>query len=147
MTVPKRIQLRRTKNWRKPEGAIIVCRPTKWGNLWKVDPTRATDPPSNQYRATAWEVVPIYRAWLLYAAPFTIDDIRRELGGRDLACWCPPGSPCHADVLLELANPGWKPPTTDDESDWLLDWIDQQIEGQPHDRKRARAIAENLASG
>ncbi|MGW0821794.1 DUF4326 domain-containing protein [Streptomyces sp. NPDC002845] len=35
--------------------------------------------------------------------------IRRELGGRDLACWCPlpePGQPdhCHAAVLLDLAN-------------------------------------------
>jgi hypothetical protein len=26
------------------------------------------------------------------------------LAGRDLACWCPLGQPCHADVLLELAN-------------------------------------------
>jgi hypothetical protein len=27
-----------------------------------------------------------------------------ELLGKDLACWCPLGQPCHADVLLELAN-------------------------------------------
>lgn len=27
-----------------------------------------------------------------------------DLRGRDLACWCKPGCPCHADVLLELAN-------------------------------------------
>ena len=27
-----------------------------------------------------------------------------ELRGKNLACWCPLGSPCHADVLLELAN-------------------------------------------
>jgi len=27
-----------------------------------------------------------------------------ELRGRDLACWCKPGAPCHADVLLEIAN-------------------------------------------
>lgn len=26
------------------------------------------------------------------------------LRGRDLACWCPLDLPCHADVLLELAN-------------------------------------------
>jgi hypothetical protein len=36
--------------------------------------------------------------------PFDAADVRRELGGRDLACWCPPGEPCHADVLLEVAN-------------------------------------------
>ena len=32
MTEPKRIQLSRTKGWRKPEGAVVVSRPTKWGN-------------------------------------------------------------------------------------------------------------------
>jgi hypothetical protein len=35
---------------------------------------------------------------------FTVDDIRRELRGRDLACYCPLDEPCHADVLLEFAN-------------------------------------------
>ena len=27
-----------------------------------------------------------------------------ELRGHDLCCWCPEDQPCHADVLLELAN-------------------------------------------
>jgi hypothetical protein len=26
------------------------------------------------------------------------------LRGKNLACWCKLGEPCHADVLLELAN-------------------------------------------
>jgi hypothetical protein len=30
--------------------------------------------------------------------------IKRELRGRDLACWCPLDEPCHADTLLEIAN-------------------------------------------
>jgi len=30
--------------------------------------------------------------------------VRRELKGRDLACWCKPDESCHADVLLEIAN-------------------------------------------
>lgn len=34
----------------------------------------------------------------------TLDEVRQELAGRDLACWCPLDRPCHADVLLELAN-------------------------------------------
>jgi hypothetical protein len=34
----------------------------------------------------------------------TIEDARRELRGRDLACYCPLEEPCHADVLLEVAN-------------------------------------------
>ncbi len=102
----ERIQLRRTKGWRNPEGAVVVAWPSKWGNPWTVDPARATNPPSNECRATAAEVVAIYRDWVAYAAPFTVDDVRRELAGRDLACWCPLDQPCHADVLLELANGG-----------------------------------------
>ena len=34
----------------------------------------------------------------------TVEDVERELHGRDLACYCPLDEPCHADVLLELAN-------------------------------------------
>lgn len=30
--------------------------------------------------------------------------LRSDLRGRDLACWCPLDQPCHADVLLDLAN-------------------------------------------
>lgn len=36
--------------------------------------------------------------------PPTLDEIRRELRGKDLACWCPLDGPCHAEVLLEIAN-------------------------------------------
>lgn len=41
-----------------------------------------------------------------YSAPVppAIATIRAELGGRNLACWCPLDAPCHADVLIELAN-------------------------------------------
>ncbi len=35
-----------------------------------------------------------------------VEAIRSELRGRDLCCWCPLDQPCHADVLLELANGG-----------------------------------------
>lgn len=34
----------------------------------------------------------------------TVADVVRDLAGRDLACWCPLDQPCHADVLLEIAN-------------------------------------------
>lgn len=36
--------------------------------------------------------------------PPPFSDIQRELRGKNLACWCPLDRPCHADVLLELAN-------------------------------------------
>jgi hypothetical protein len=45
------------------------------------------------YRDYLWRVE---QEWLVEA-------IRRELKGKNLACWCPAG-PCHADVLLEIAN-------------------------------------------
>ena len=34
---PRRIQRRRTKGWRMPEGAVYVGRPSRWGNRWRVD--------------------------------------------------------------------------------------------------------------
>jgi hypothetical protein len=37
-------------------------------------------------------------------APPSRADMRAELRGHNLACWCRPGTPCHADVLIELAN-------------------------------------------
>jgi len=38
---------------------------------------------------------------------FTAADVRRELAGRDLGCWCPEWADwCHGDVLLEVANDG-----------------------------------------
>jgi hypothetical protein len=32
------------------------------------------------------------------------EDIRVSLAGKNLACWCREGSPCHVDTLLVLAN-------------------------------------------
>lgn len=104
--MPQRIQLRRTKGWRKPDGAVVVARPSAWGNPFKVDEPGIP---------TAAEAVRRFREWLL---PYRHGDgleaylvseanllaVQAELRGRDLACWCPLDQPCHADVLLELAN-------------------------------------------
>ena len=97
----ERIQLRRTKGWRLPEGAVVVARPSKWGNPFaigtSVDGVRITD------RAGA---VAAFRQMLTIPERNypSAAEIRRQLAGKDLACWCPAGAPCHADVLLELAN-------------------------------------------
>ena len=48
------------------------------------------------------ESVRLYR---LHASKFDAVTLQRDLAGKDLACWCTLGQPCHADVLLELANP------------------------------------------
>lgn len=94
---PQRIQLCRTKGWRKPEGAVIVSRPSRWGNPFKISE-----------KITADEAVSLYRNALAVPRPdmvrVTVEDIRKDLAGRDLACWCKIGSPCHGDVLLEIAN-------------------------------------------
>lgn len=91
---PVRVQLERRKGWTKPPSAVSVARPHRYGNPHAV----AGD-------VDAAEAVRRYRSDLLAGAlPYDVDDVREELGGRDLMCWCPPLSPCHADVLLDLAN-------------------------------------------
>lgn len=113
--MPERIQLRRTKGWRKPEGAIVVARPSIWGNPRKVGHmvARTSAGVTERYAMTAADVVDFYRCDLRNGLlGVTVDDVRRELAGRDLACWCPLDQPCHADVLLDLANPTHVDPET-----------------------------------
>lgn len=97
--MPRRIRLRRTKGWRLPAGAVNVARPTAFGNPFRV---------SGDFPAVA--AVQTFRLWLETGVCHLVDEraklLRRlpELRGKDLACWCPEGAPCHADILLELAN-------------------------------------------
>jgi hypothetical protein len=49
------------------------------------------------------EVVDMYRDWRS-DSPDWVNEVRTELGGKSLACFCPLDQPCHADVLLEIAN-------------------------------------------
>lgn len=118
MSEPKRIQRKRTKGWRMPEGAVYVGRGTQWGNPYRVGDESAWDGDGMPVMfdpdepLTADDVVALYRMWIKLA---DLDSLRGSLAGRDLVCWCPledaQGNrvPCHADVLLELANPGWTP--------------------------------------
>jgi hypothetical protein len=122
--VPERIQLSRAKGWRKPEGAVVVARPSKWGNPYVVGKTLllfAGEADSNFMGSfdriqrieniTPRIAVGMYR--LLWLTNWNVADLEgrrptpgelRELRGKDLACWCPLDQPCHADVLLDLAN-------------------------------------------
>lgn len=99
---PRRIRLSRSRGWRLPPGATSVARPGRFGNPFCVDGQR-----------TASQAVQAFRDWL--ATPPCPDSplaARRQrllaalpaLRGRDLACWCALDAPCHADVLIELAN-------------------------------------------
>lgn len=89
---PRRIQRKRTKGWRMPEGAVYVGRPTKYGNIFIVGEDGSPE-----------ECVEKYRHFMNYQI-LIHDEIRRELRGKNLVCWCSLNQPCHADVLLELAN-------------------------------------------
>lgn len=111
MSAPKRIQRKRTKGWRMPEGAVYVGRPSKWGNFYRID-SRSPERAVEMYRDLIERVSqdptdPIFRHDGLGVWDRDIKaNIRRELAGKDLACWCPLDQPCHADVLLEIANGG-----------------------------------------
>ena len=101
---PQRIQLRRTKGWRMPPNTVKVSRPGKWGNRYTPGPAIITDH-CTVPALTIEDCVRLYREHL--ERQLTHTSIRAELAklrGKHLACWCAPGTPCHADVLLELAN-------------------------------------------
>lgn len=117
--MPERIQLRRTKGWRLPPGAVKVDRSTDYGNPYRVEqvlvpPGWKVVAPSGRVlalRASKPEAIAVavdeFREWITsghYLAQRRYVAIRENLRGRDLACWCPIGQPCHADVLLEIAN-------------------------------------------
>ncbi len=87
MTSPVRIQRQRTKGWKMPPNTVNVTRPGPYGNPFIFGDCSSVVDPITRF---ACEVAP-----LLDLAP---------LRGKNLACWCKIGRPCHADVLLELAN-------------------------------------------
>jgi len=106
---PQRIQLRRVKGWRMPDNTVKVTRGKgaagRWGNPYKVGQyglTRQSFDTLYQH-PTAENCVKWFRA-LQIETPGRVDEIRAELRGKNLACFCPLDAPCHADVLLELAN-------------------------------------------
>jgi hypothetical protein len=127
---PVRIQRRRIKGWRAPEGAVYVGRGSKWGNPCTQIRMPALDgseweqegrlgKTSGQHHAfvhpdktitshlvldaSREQAVAMYRRFI-EQRPSLAEAARTELAGRDLMCWCPDSEPCHADVLLELAN-------------------------------------------
>ena len=93
--MPERIQLRRTKGWKMPPNTVKVDRTTHWGNwaAWRAG-VRHGRVAADLFRV--WVENDASEAWKGRA--------RIDLRGKNLACWCPPDQPCHADVLLELAN-------------------------------------------
>ncbi|QOC56012.1 hypothetical protein SEA_CLOWN_14 [Gordonia phage Clown] len=126
--MPQRIQRKRTKGWRMPEGAVYVGRPSRFGNPFAVGDAipdslpNIYGPVSGLTDITAEQAVEAFRRYApvifvpvkptarphhgiyTHGCESLPQHARRVLRGKDLACWCPLDSPCHADVLLELAN-------------------------------------------
>lgn len=112
--MPERIQLSRAKGWRMPPNTVRVARPGPFGNPFKVADLRELGCGGSD-AVLARICVETFRAWLggadqdwmgpeSEACRTAMLARMPELHGKNLACWCPLGSPCHADVLLELAN-------------------------------------------
>jgi hypothetical protein len=94
---PHRVVRRRTKNWKIPPNTIYVGRPTVWGNPFEVGSELI-----GGEKLTVEKSIALYRQYAREA--FNDRDLRACLRGKNLACWCPLDQPCHADVLLEMAN-------------------------------------------
>lgn len=106
MSKPKRIQRKRTKGWKKPGNTVIVTRPHKWGNPFIVSEDRAPGSRIGDLYfcvPTVEDAVACYREMLLMI-PNMVAEAKAELRGKNLACFCSLDEPCHADVLLEIAN-------------------------------------------
>ena len=122
-SAPRRVQRSRAKGWRMPEGCVCVDRTTGFGNPFPVTKGTSTscgvtkpiwqigtwEGPAMWFKDTKPEAVKLavdaYRAWIDQPQQATLRaKAAVALRGRDLACWCPADSPCHADVLLEVAN-------------------------------------------
>lgn len=86
---------------------VYVGRPSKWGN-----PFITNVLVDNKYAVSQEQSVGFYKRWIIdhivsnafHKVPPTKEEIQKELRGKNLACWCPLDKPCHADVLLYLAN-------------------------------------------
>lgn len=108
--MPKRIQRRRTRGWRKPEGAVCMTWPGVFGNPFRLAHER-------KHRMRLFRLF-MRRRWAdlkregCNAFDIFVLQIRRaaiekrlpELRGKVLCCWCKLTDPCHGDILLEWAN-------------------------------------------
>jgi len=119
---PKRIRLSRAKGWRLPDGAVNCARPGKWGNLFVVGRHGTRLQCAAKFGLLAGGFIALSEADVEPEAQLALwqrirRSAKRELEGRDLACWCSLDGPCHVDVLHCVAN-GLPAP----------EWMRQQIE-------------------
>lgn len=106
---PMRIQRKRIKGWRMPENTVYVGRPTKWSNPFKIGM-------SHPYLGWIWKdgrkalsremAIDMYTDMIKNEIKTNQEfrEFLERIKGKNLACWCPLNQPCHADVLLKIAN-------------------------------------------
>lgn len=126
---PARIQLQRTKGWRMPPATVKVDSSTRWGNPF-ASSERTADGQAYVILANGFQwlpdshwteagVVTMHEAWVRgqrvldaetgdplpaqIAKQLPAPPDLRALAGKNLACWCKHGQPCHAETLLRLA--------------------------------------------
>jgi hypothetical protein len=87
--------------------AQSVARPGPWGNPFTIAAMMAEAGLDKD--AAQAEAVARHGRWM--GGEIEADrprpsrqDIRAALAGKNLACWCRAGTPCHVDNLLALAN-------------------------------------------
>src|SRR5687768_9147810 len=104
--MPHRIQIRRgVKGSRKPAGVIYVNRTTRYGNPFIIGAPGVPDAATAVRLHEAWMLDPNAPPMRINARLVTTPPPLEPIRGKVLGCNCPLGRPCHADVLLELANP------------------------------------------
>ncbi len=117
--MPERVQVEGDLfHGRVPAGAVYVgrqapgLRRSKWHNPFKpgaTTPLTWTRPFGGITPRDVGHAVELFRD-LAMSSPGYLAEARAALAGRDLACWCKPGQPCHGTVLVEIANPDQFPP-------------------------------------
>lgn len=102
--MPERIQLRRSNGWRMPPNTVKVDRSTRWGNPFRVGTEGVPDAAAAvrlfSRLLEMQDQIAADHKWFV----FTNGRLIADLGGKNLACWCRPGEPCHADLLIRAAN-------------------------------------------
>jgi Domain of unknown function (DUF4326) len=88
------IYSKRAGTRRTPRSAVDVTRPSPWGNPFVVGRD-----------GTQRECVQLYNAWIDRPEQATLRErMRRDLAGHDLVCACGEGEPCHAHIVMWVAN-------------------------------------------
>jgi hypothetical protein len=109
--MPERIRLSRAKGYRMPPNTRKVDRSTRWGNpfgpmqIGHAFSHRGLPAPIIYFheKPGTGRCIDLFTAYL-YGLLSLDPDYLKPLRGKNLACWCPLDQPCHADVLLRLAN-------------------------------------------